>query len=53
MKALMSAEDEFHNYLSKIELLEDKYSNDPEFLIGSALLYKRYYTPLPIVKTEN
>ena len=44
MQQLRKAEDEFRNYLPKIELLEDEYADDPEFLIGSALLYEKYYT---------
>jgi len=44
IKEWRAAEDEFRNYLPKIELLEDEYADDPEFLIGSALLYEKYYT---------
>jgi hypothetical protein len=42
IKESKAAEDEFRNYLPKIERLENKHTNDPEFLIGSALLYERY-----------
>ena len=52
-KQLVQIEDEFHNYLPKIELLENQYANDPDFLIGSALLYSKYGNSEVVVEKSD
>jgi hypothetical protein len=49
-KQYKNAQDEFLNYLPKIELLEEKYADDPEFLLGSAILYTQYANTERMVK---